>query len=1054
MCLLLFPLLLSLPLRQDADDAAWNELFRVRDPHAAVEDFLGRQPSTQDLARRQLFHTGAAGSRALLHSLDDVDDAGVCALLELLARFPVPADELRGKLERHVTHDSSAIRAAAAAVIGARPTEGEAEWVRLLLRDPREVVRRALLESRARLEFPRVRDFAERFTPELCACAVAADPELRSAAARLLLLVDGPEAAHALLDSSPVASDWEKDEWLDRLVARPPLWPRERLSAWVASDCAAGTGRELRGRLLLEKLDQPSPWTAQERIEVWHSVLDPAATEHEAAIALLARAGRREPAAFVEHIPTLAPHDGLQKAYEMALRLRGPAALDDFARWLPTLEPTAIAALLQTLTRVPSEATARWLHEHNSVFWNSSASPFVDCTLMQPACGAREELLVRALRCRDSHARLRAFESLCRTGAEAHLDELIATLDRSTDARNHERRLQWLADGFGAAHRDRILDVLRGWMDSEKADEREAALSAVPYLALGDRAEAVAAELHDRFRESAPARLMVVLAQIGGPRAEQLLCDRVRATGAEADRIRVFLLRQAGRLRGEESAELLRETLSSNHAREREAALRALLERSDSAALKLGAEVLRSLPTSSQSALLRDFDPMGSNAGFPSFLDALPAICQDDDARLAMLELAMRWSPERAVSWAWAMLEEENESELHEPALRALAASPTERALERWRAELAPLEGSPFELLGLRDRQLARARAAALAWASTKTDGGARAVLLVLTTAESIAGVGLLGARLHAAAEPRRVAVDPELCAALARCEPLEVRQALESCLDNGLHLLWRESFLLTVAESLRAHGAATDTQDLFRTRCARQWPPNSAHDLAVEVQRAKREHASFLSGFLDDLEPTQLTRFADLQRCFWNATLERPQEAAAFHRRDPFFDWHPERTVRTLAVLATDAGRSAFRSETLRAAAREAGHHAILLAGLAELALDVDLALADELGQRALATAPFLPQALGLCAFVRHLQGRGPERDDLCRRERESIEIGLAPPHPLNLARRALYGLDRGDQEGALRLLQRALVQAPELRQRLERDRSLHPLRALLQSP
>jgi hypothetical protein len=170
------------------------------------------------------------------------------------------------------------------------------------------------------------------------------------------------------------------------------------------------------------------------------------------------------------------------------------------------------------------------------------------------------------------------------------------------------------------------------------------------------------------------------------------------------------------------------------------------------------------------------------------------------------------------------------------------------------------------------------------------------------------------------------------------------------------------------------------------------------------------------------------------------------------FGRENPYFRWDAGRTLRTLSWLHEDMLRAGvFTVAGLQRAAREASGHGILLAGLAELCLPLDLEAATELAREAAEAGPWLPEALGILAWTEHLGQRLDRRDEAVETLEEVFATGLGKEPGLVAVRRSVFEASSARPESARRLLLAALRADPELRSRIETDPNYGVLRELL---
>ncbi len=933
-----------------------------------VDDLGGADVVRQEAARRHLFVRPGAID-ALCAGIEELDARPLAARLSLLAalapdraqRFAVAAG----------SHGHPAVRAAAADAIsrGELAAAELAPVIALLLADPDASVAAALLDGLAARTLPVRGRFAARVGDELGKLLARGDPRLRRRALELLVLDDAPAAGVQAWRLLERLADDERTLLLAAIADRPPQWDATRLVEFEHAAATAATAivdeeptRRLLARRLFARFDPEARVAIDDDLllDLMRHAVRPQSEAQEHAAAALAALGPAIAPRLLILLPELADDEFYEGAIELALRLRGAAGIDELIERIvaPETKAATAAPILAVLARLRCEAMARRLDEKVAPRCATALRPLLaEAAMRMPPCEPRNRLLLNALRDLSGERRLRPFEALARTGESALLGFLLDALDAERGERVRGRMIEQIAESFGASDPDDVLAMVRAQFDGPRESDRIAALEAIPFVALGRQADAVAEELARRFASSATEPLLHVLGQIGGDVAEQTfreLARRLAPDATEEERWR-FLLSRAGRLRGEPTRELLIAALDDPRPRPRETALRALIERGDPVALERAPALLASLESGARAPLAADLGGLRHLRGYSDLVRRLLAESEEEATRLALLELAEPSLREVLLPTTLALLAATNDPDERHAALEALGRLGGEEANALLKRRVAAALELPDERFDESDATFAEGRTALLSLAAADPAGSASPAATMLLRIEAArADLRVERAAFGLPAQPPLA--DPALLELLSSRPAAESLPALQAAwLALGLEAdLCDERFFSGCAEAAAVGGAPRELCEWFDDRVLELWPPDSAADLRALLPPGPRRellHAA-AAGEADASLLADVPRIvAALAR---GAPTARDRLAAA-GRSDPLLGVAPSRTLAALALLAEGAA--------LDRVAREAIDCPPLLRSVAALAARRAVELDPALRERAARPAASDPE-------------------------------------------------------------------------------------------
>ncbi len=910
---------------------------------ARVRRLGERDPIGREIARRELF---AARAVAPLEAGAAASDPSlIAAALELLSK--IAPERAAAAASTRVNHPHPAVRVAGATAL-ARASGAARETVAIVLADPDVNVVAAWLDASAERTVPVRRRLARELAPELLALLDQGDPGLRSASLELLTLDDSPTTASALLARLPTLAAREQRLLLERVAATEPLWPAELLREFARTAAPERASDETSARMLALRLaarfdrDGCAPFLDDELRALLLCAGGPPNRTQEDAAAALAALGPSIVPRLAPLLPQLESEESFEGAIELFLRLRGCAGLDDLIAQLLRArdDPQRALPLLGIFARLPCEAIARKLEESVAPKLDPALrSALVEAAQRMPPCEPQRRLLLDALRDLHGEARLRPFEVLARSGESALLGFLLDALDAERNSRVRGRMIEQIAESFGASDPDDVLVMIDARWKSGDPKDRAAALEGVPFVALRDRAEAVAERAVALVAKSAPDVLLHVLSQIGGATAEQCF-ERIAAeTGGDVQQEELyrFLLSRAGRLGGPRMQKVLRAALDDTHSeRVHASALRALIESGDAAAIECAPRVLAGLPPELRIPLLSDLAPLRHLDGYPAFIETLLLEAEDLPARLALLELAEPSLRERLAPIALARLQSALDPEERFGLIEALGKLGGEAALAALEERIASALALPVAQFLESSPLVAEGRVALLALAAAAPK-------------EATPRLACMLLRLEAARAPERVArAALALPAAAALADPalvgtLSLRPAAESCAAlrgawdalGELASLCDERFFSDCAEIAARAGGPSELADWFDERVLELWPPDSANDFRALLPSGPRREL-LRRASLHAVDDELLADVPRVVAALAHTTLSPRERFDALGRSDGLLGLAPTRTLATLAALGGDGCCGASASDRLATAIRETAGSPLLASELA----------------------------------------------------------------------------------------------------------------------
>jgi hypothetical protein len=1029
----MFVLLLSLRLLVPADDL-----------RGVVQELLSVDPTRQELARARLFSAPHLARPLLGAKLAQADPRSIVLILDLLREFP--RAEWPASVLPLLGHSHPAVRTAAAGFSG-RHLQSLEVLPAALWSDPVPSVLEEFLGELLRRPYAVRQRFADAHCESLSRCVHSPERPLRRRALQLLADASAARSGYLWPGILPDLLTEERELLLDRLVERPRSWPSATLASTAELLQQRRADRQQRCDLLRYRAapHNAAPLTLHALATLLQAVLDSPRREQDAALALLQARRTQALPLYLSALKSFADHAEFPTAVEIYWQLRGPAALADLIALVQDLireehRQEAAIHVLGALDRAPSVQTAQDLDAALSAEFPVELWPALTETVLRlPECAARSRIMLLALH--HEEARLRAFEGLTRQGDPVHIQPLLAAIRSERRTNSRSRMVQLLAEPYGALEPEAVFGLLRELMNSSIRSDRQAALSAVAYVALGDQAEPVAQLLVDRFLASEPDRLLFVLSQIGGDLVEstfQQLADEF--AGDETPERYRFLLRQAGRLGGKPSLELLRAALDAPEEALRQQAAESLLERQDEFLLHRAVEVLADLEAGNRVWLLGELDVYQTHAAFRPLVQQLSETYRDDDSLSVLLRIGTARAPAETRGLALSLVAKAKSAGLRHVAVETLGMIGGQEA-EQLLTELlripADLEAGSEE--AQEAESLARSAALALRRLDPEIAVDELAAVLVrqeLRQSRSRLPRSSVGLRVEQASS------DPVIIGVLGALPSRWAIKALSKHLPSSTSSTPApaEEFFLSSAQALEFATRDGDLGIWLAKRVLASWPARSAADLAALLGLLD---APILQGDLRGIAPQQLGGIAQLEELYAAHPPHPRLQDRFFGARSPMRGRSAERTLRTLSILAeTSTSAAQFPASCLRRAAREAHPDSRLLASLAELAAAADRALAHELVVQALTLAPHDPLVLGSYAWLADLDGRRHERDWAVAAERQLHSSGFAQPGPtasiqldaLFLARQAWFLLRDGDQQGARRRLREALRLHPSL--------------------
>jgi len=931
----------------------------------------GRDPIAREEARRRLFFARAV--EPLAATAASLPATAWMVRVELLRALDGPRAATVA-LARWRDRDP-AVRTVAAGALALASEPWPEEAVATLLVDEDTHVAQALLDGLDRASLPARRRFARRFRAPLLAQLDRGDPEARGDALALLAADDDPAAGRALLSSFAALAPFEQVALLERIADLAPRWEPETLLAF-ARDADRDGSRAL-GWRLAARFDPAWRATLSDatlgEIVAAAGAVPSAAQQHAAAAlaALLPDVAARLPSL----LPALELDGGFEGALDVALRCCGTAALDQIVAQLtaPRADARTAVPLFAPLVRLPSRALARRLDEEVAPRLDPRLrGELCELALRMPACEARDRLLLEALHYLTGDARVRPFEAIARGGDAALLPALLAALDGERDARHRGRMIEQIAVSFGLGEADDVLKLIEAQWRSPRPADRVAALRGLPFVALGEREDAVAKEAIERFEESEPETLLRVLGQVGGPVAEgwlEALAGRLQHDAARVDLYRLLLSR-AGRLGSAATRPILTRALDDARPAVREAALRALVEAGEPVALEAVPAIVRGLDPAARAAILSDLGDLRLLPGYPALIATLLAQSEDEEDRAALLELAEPSLREVLLPVVMGRLDASKESDERHVLLAALGQIGGTLATARLDTTVATALALPDDGLREEEPAVSEGRTALLALA------GSDPAAATARIAEFLLRSALAGAATHV--EQRALGLpsdtapaDPALVAALAQRPAAESVAALDAAwarLGEAMALN-DERFFADAAQIAADAGAPDALADWFDDRVLELWPAGSVSDfLALLPEGGRRE--ALQRGELSTVDASLLRDLPALRTALASGGVAGRELQSALGRVDLLQGATPARTLAALAGLAEveAAGNDRARAEAaFAAAAREASECATLLAELARCGERRGFALPADLAAKAQAPRPDGADGAGL---------------------------------------------------------------------------------------
>jgi hypothetical protein len=936
-----------------------------------------------EVARRQICFAGARGRDALrMASSGGSDpDAGTdeartgdwIARIELLALLD-PESAAAIALPRATDPDPTVRAVAAHALAGHEPWPADA--MAALLRDAdRHVIEALLFGLQARPQ-PSRRRFVARHSDELLELLAQGDPTLRLSALKLLPLDDRPATGDAVAAALPSLAAAELAALLAEVAELAPRWSAAAYEALIAS---AGAAAEAAAAVANGAEADPLPRMVEWRLAARHlpsfrdSIDDakllalltvaagPPGGAHEHATAALASLLPRVAPRLPLLLPSLEGRDEHEAAIELTLRIGGSDALDAVITQLatPRATPGDAKPLLATLARLPCLALARRLDEEVAPRLATELRPeLAEVALRMPPCEASNRVLVFALRDLKGDARLRPFEAIARRGDSALLGFLLDALDHEKDARVRGRMIVQIAESFGGSDPDDVLELIDEQWRSARASDRLAALEGVPFVALGDRAAAVAEEAVARFAESEPEALLHVLAQVGGPASEawfERQSARLR-DDPEREEAYCFLISRARRLGGARMAALLDVALEDRRSAVREAALRALLDAGDARVLDALPRLLKGLAPARRAPLLSDLGKVAHHPGFAVMVVGLLAATDEEDERAALLELATPALRQILHPLVLDRLDQVRDPGERHALLTALGQLGGESALARLMVAIDAALARHDALVDEDDAVTSEGRTALLALAHADPTGATPLLAeFLLRGATACAERRFEHAAFGLVAPPQPA--DPAVVAALAQRPAADALTALEAAWSRrgDRAALADERHLSECAEFAARAGAAAAVCEWFDARVLELWPVGSAADFRALLPPGSRRDL-LRRGAIADADAALRSDLRAAHAALARGAVAQRERLAALGRGDALLGRSPRRTLATLAALAEGDGAAA-PSAAFAAAIREAVECPALLSELVVHGERRGLELAPELA--ALAATP-----------------------------------------------------------------------------------------------
>ncbi len=1063
---LLVASLLSLAISERGD---WIErVSKNRSGAELVNDLGDRDPLVRESARRELFHQGDPVPLRDLFRREPGDSSWQEWQLALSLLEELGDANDRRRIRELWNHPHPAIREQVARVAGRWPQESQVA-IESLLQDPSPTVREALLTELLSHSMSMQRWSADEFHRWLVSSLDDVSWRCRQQALQLLCRSDREPAREAMKARWPRFTTEERRSLLATLVDRPPLWSpaswREVIDAWQPTLADA----DAQWKLLRAKTMGEVSWDTASVEPLLRVAADKPGVAQSAALELLGTMPRTQSgqAWFVELVGSLRDDPGLAAVLPLAIRLWGPASLDH----LQTLarqhwdQPAVVVDILESLSRLPSESTALFLEREIEQRIATDDEPRVEvlgralvaAARRQPSCAARDRLFLACLWKLSGEARRRAFEQLAEQGSEQHLPLLIDAARQTDDLEVRGRMIQQLASSYGGTGAGAVLEFVLEELQLADSPARSAALSSFAFISLGDRQDFLAEALAAEFRDSQLDRLLIVLAQIGGPVAERVFAEvasNLASPEGDGSLLR-FLLRQAAGLRGEPTRQMLRKALEDSRPRIVETALRSLIARRDPDAVTLGERILPQLAPSQRSSLLRDLAALASAESLTRMIESLGLLdpSTDEPTLLAILEYVGPEHQELLDAHADELLEDDQDLSLRLAVLAALGRVGGSAAMQRLAEFHQRFTGSEWTaIFHATATEVTLARGAVLALTDQNREDQTE-VLARFFVRQAARRSARQIALWMVDPEHKTTLGDPPIAQRLTTLKGTAGRERLTAALRSlgAWEALLPERFFLATADSMRQTQGNPLTIAWLADRTGQIWPARSSMDLKAQVWTARQDHPPWMTGDLIQLQPKQLQSMEAIYAVAVRESLRTKDEESMFGRTDAFSGTEPRRTLRVLRELASDSQADTFSNLTLERAAREAGNHGRLVAELALLAVPQSMALAEQLGDRALDAAPFDTRVLSTEAWIRHVQGRLPERDRLLEREDRVVASGRGQYSAISVIRRALYRALSDDRDHASLLLFDALRHRPALQAMVEREEPWEPLRTLL---
>ena len=1048
---------LGLVLNAQGVAAAHQEVWRERSTSELVKQLATFDPVAVAAARRLLYYRGDSVRPALVAALDRQDLRTQERLLTLLAPT-ISAPHLLA-LVPYANHPHPALRRQAAIAFGRMPFDFPAISLQLLTDTVPSVVA-AFLEQINQLPLPQRQRFVDTQLPNLADRCRGPDRRLRDLCLQLLTISDQQQAQELVIDLLPGLVESERIQLLDQLIVRTPKW-NPSFATELSRHLSHATNTAMRQRLVHCRLDVDSEQALPGNFEDWLGVVVVATgqkdAEQEAAMAICGLAKQT----LAEQLPAMfeqfAASPYRMNFLDLQLQVRGPDFAQDLAEQIATWHPDAdvINDLLAQAARLRSDHTAELLLELVPILIPDHQEATVEAVLRMPSSRARTQVLLDAVRSSQDNGRLRAFEGLAQLGDSSYLGFLVDALHACSQPATRSRMTKLLADNFGSSEPDEMFHLLQTLLEGNTLDQR-AALTAVPFIGLADRSEAMATYLVDKFQETEPELLLLVLGQIGGDTAEQAFANLdEKYRQGDPDNIRRFLLRHAANLRGEVSRNVLSTALVAEDLDLVTAAYRSLIARRDSMVLERGLEVLARLDSGARSTLIRELKPMRNQPGLADLMQAILRICNDDESRIAVLELVLPSHEEFIWPELQQDLEQEENDALKFAAIEALGRLNTEHSIARLRLLYQPVMGAELEQLKhLPAAAFAVARTAAIGLALTDARAAPKEFVELLYRLEA-RKIMQAPERWALSDESNYPVSDPLLVQLLASLDPESTLAAWKSAHQElaPLPALLPEEFYLETALNIRRSVTGDHlVADWLELQPGRLWPHASKTDLRALLPKCT-PWQNLRNGYWTDLDGDATAAVPQLLRIAEAVNLTPRESAQYFGNAAPFFDRSPERTRHVLGCLLHDDWRD-DRDVALRRAADEAGAHGLLLAALAGYAHREGFPqLAQECSRRAVRFAPFLPTALDELAWSQHIAGEWDLRETTLKRLEKVVTAGLATPTTTSLVRQSLYATLAGDETRATELLTNAVHNNADVATRIRRDAAFLELRPLLES-